>query len=155
MSRLLFSWRGRINRAKYWLVFILCSVVVVASRAVIKAVSLHAGSHAPDVDLLLSGAVLFTLMFIVTASTIKRLHDRGRSGWWSVLFWVMPNLMYFASAFTGDLGATVLQRLGGIILICGFVELGCLRGKGGANRYGPDPLAELEAQPSKAAAAAP
>jgi uncharacterized membrane protein YhaH (DUF805 family) len=48
---------------------------------------------------------------------IKRFHDRNKSGWW-VLISLIPVV--------------------GVVWI--FVECGCLRGTGGENRYGPDPL---------------
>ena len=50
----------------------------------------------------------------------KRWHDRGKSGWWSLI---------------------VLVPILGAIWI--LVELGFLRGTEGPNQYGPDPLAGL------------
>jgi uncharacterized membrane protein YhaH (DUF805 family) len=63
----------------------------------------------------------------------KRLHDRGRSGWWAALVlasvvavWPQPN-SFFDFAFT-------------LVLIWAGVELGAMPGEAGANRYGPNPL---------------
>jgi len=68
----------------------------------------------------------------------KRLHDRGRSGWWAalVLFsvvavWPHPE-GFFDFAFF-------------LVLIWAAVELAILPGEQGANRYGVNPLAPLTA----------
>jgi uncharacterized membrane protein YhaH (DUF805 family) len=64
----------------------------------------------------------------------KRLHDRGRSGWWAalVLFalvavWPTPH----------GFGAFVFT----LILGWAAIELGVMQGEDGANRFGPSPLA--------------
>jgi uncharacterized membrane protein YhaH (DUF805 family) len=41
----------------------------------------------------------------------------------------------------GVIGGTVVYLLGAAVLIWAIVELGCLRGTEGPNRFGPDPLA--------------
>jgi uncharacterized membrane protein YhaH (DUF805 family) len=68
---------------------------------------------------------LFVLNLIVTlvcwmaflAGGVKRCHDRGRSGWFQLI--------------------GVIPLIGWIWI---FVELGCLRGTPGPNRFGPDPI---------------
>ena len=64
----------------------------------------------------------------------KRLHDRGRSGWWAalVLFalvavWPTPH----------GFGAFIFS----LILVWAAVELGVMQSEAGANRFGPSPLA--------------
>jgi uncharacterized membrane protein YhaH (DUF805 family) len=49
----------------------------------------------------------------------KRWHDRDKSGWWSLILFI--------------------PIIGGIWML---VELGFLRGTEGANRFGPDPIAD-------------
>ena len=63
----------------------------------------------------------------------KRLHDRGRSGWWAALIlaatvavWPQPN-SFFDFFFT-------------LVLIWAAVDLGAMPGEAGTNRYGPNPL---------------
>jgi uncharacterized membrane protein YhaH (DUF805 family) len=64
----------------------------------------------------------------------KRLHDRGRSGWWAalVLFaliavWPTPH----------GFGALIFT----LILGWAVIELGVMQSEAGANRFGPSPLA--------------
>jgi uncharacterized membrane protein YhaH (DUF805 family) len=51
------------------------------------------------------------------AITAKRLHDRGKTGWWQLVY--------------------LIPLLGQIWLV---IELGALRGSVGENRFGPDPV---------------
>jgi uncharacterized membrane protein YhaH (DUF805 family) len=73
--------------------------------------------------LLFSGACLLS----------KRLHDRGRSGWWSLLILVAvvavwPQPEHF------------LDFLFSLVLVWAIVELGVMGGEQGANRYGANPM---------------
>jgi uncharacterized membrane protein YhaH (DUF805 family) len=64
----------------------------------------------------------------------KRLHDRGRSGWWASLV-LFAEILIWPTPY----GARFGQPLP--VLIWATVELGLLPGEQGANRYGPSPLA--------------
>ena len=59
------------------------------------------------------------------AVTVKRLHDRDKSAWWLVLWWAISGL--------GGVFTYGLASLG--VAIWAFVELGCLEGTPGQNRY--------------------
>ena len=90
--------------------------------------------------------IAFILFIAVTWSSlavgVKRLHDRDKSGWWILLFWLGPSLLGgWQSTGPNMGGGLVLSLAAGVIAIWGFVELGCLRGTPGPNQYGPDPLA--------------
>lgn len=63
----------------------------------------------------------------------KRLHDRGKSGWWAALV-----LAALVAVWPQPVG--FLDFLFGVSLIWAAVELGLLGGEEGANRYGPNPL---------------
>jgi uncharacterized membrane protein YhaH (DUF805 family) len=146
LGNLLFSFRGRINRAKYWLailIFILVSILA----GIIGFVS---GSE--GLATTLSSAVSLVTFVSGILVGIKRLHDRDKSGWWLLLFYIAPGILLgvgMVSAFFGlaeesaGAGMTgLLFSLAGLaIFIWAFVELGCLRGTVGSNKYGPDPLA--------------
>jgi uncharacterized membrane protein YhaH (DUF805 family) len=60
-------------------------------------------------------------LFVALAGGAQRCHDRNRSGWFQLI------------AFIPIVGQ-----------IWVFVELGCLRGTSGANRFGEDPFAQLD-----------
>ena len=145
---LLFSFRGRINRAKYWLAVL----IFVVADAVLGLVGWVLGN---DLAFQILSFVVNLAVFIAgIAVCIKRLHDSDRSGWWLALFYFGPfvfvlvgGFIFWAAADTVGMSAEWsylglrLCLLGGIALaIWGFVEIGCRRGTAGYNRFGPDPL---------------
>ncbi len=75
---------------------------------------------------------------------VKRLHDRNKS---------VPSILVvigvLIGAFVEDstIIATVLGLLAFAIGVWAFVEMGCLRGTVGVNRYGPDPIAPATIPP--------
>jgi uncharacterized membrane protein YhaH (DUF805 family) len=152
---LLFSFRGRINRAKYWLAVL----VFVVADAVLGLLGwvLDNGLAFQILSFVVNLAVLIASI----AVCIKRLHDRDRSGWWLLLFYVGPvavaligGFIFWAAADTVGMSAEWsylglrLCILGGFALVIwGFVEIGCRRGTAGYNRFGPDPL-KAQAHPA-------
>ncbi len=97
------------------------------------------------------------------AVATRRLHDRNKSAWWLLIFYALPfalnaprqiwlwqSLHGHALADAVAHGtpmpaespvAILLSGAATIISLWAFVELYCLRGTVGDNRYGPDPLA--------------
>ena len=107
---LYFSSRGRIDRQRYWLV----SLPLIGAQIVADMLIRSEG----EPGLLVLGALLCLATLIPSSAiTIKRLHDRGRSGWF--------------------LSITAIPVLGVIWLA---IEVGLLPGARGPNRFGPDPL---------------
>ena len=88
--------------------------------------------------------------WIAFALSVKRLHDRDRTGWW--LLWqiliivVAVILIMVAITVPKEQGALwyALAGAAGLaafaISVWLFVEIGFLRGTQGPNRFGPDPL---------------
>jgi uncharacterized membrane protein YhaH (DUF805 family) len=108
---LLFKFDGRINRAKFWIGIIAIQVVVwifVILAAVMDSSFMWA----------IVGLLTLLIIWPGLAISIKRWHDRDKSGWWIFIAWV---------PFIGSLWA--------------LIETGFLPGTPGTNRYGPDPLA--------------
>jgi uncharacterized membrane protein YhaH (DUF805 family) len=62
----------------------------------------------------------------------KRLHDRGRSGWWAALVLVALALVWPSTH-------GVWTVFAGPVLVWSVVELMILPGEQGANRFGPSP----------------
>jgi uncharacterized membrane protein YhaH (DUF805 family) len=87
---------------------------------------------------------IFSLWFLA-ATTIKRLHDRDKSGWWIVAFLIAPPLLRgIADRFDEWSVVAVVFSLAAMVLtVWGFVELLFLRGTSGPNRFGPDPRAPV------------
>jgi uncharacterized membrane protein YhaH (DUF805 family) len=149
-TSLLFSFNGRINRGKYWLVGLVFIVVWMVFGAAMLS---WLGGINPDNLFSLAGGALgfwagaFVLVvagsWAALATGVKRLHDRDRSGWWMLLIWFGPSVLGSATSTMPDGSAAagfVLSIAGFAIAVWGFVELGCLRGTAGPNQYGPDPL---------------
>jgi uncharacterized membrane protein YhaH (DUF805 family) len=82
-------------------------------------------------------------IWFLTATTIKRLHDRNKSGWWIVAFFIAPALLGNLVDRLDDESyvAFALALVAFGFYAWGFVELLFFKGKSGPNRFGPDPLA--------------
>jgi uncharacterized membrane protein YhaH (DUF805 family) len=146
LGHILFSFTGRINRAKYWigglLLLFLCSVIIFGAMFGIFRDELL--SEGPSGAFLALAVITMTVaLFPALALGAKRLHDRGKSAWWLLLFYIVPGLIQWIGAlFAGDAGSLVGGAIGSVISIWALVELGFLRGTDGPNQYGPDPLQE-------------
>lgn len=168
----LFSFDGRINRAKLWLAMlvILCwgvflgGLVVIVGSLFGDAKSFSFGvsdiflifdpetyRFPSKADLVpLVGKVIGTPLFawVYLATSIKRLHDRDKSGWWIIPFFVAPSLY---SQFEDRLGDSYLAMLADVaafvFLLWGFVEMYCLKGSRKTNRFGPNPLVPIDTRP--------
>lgn len=155
----LFSFKGRINRAKYWLFFVIVFGVILVSvmiAAVFIGISKGQGKPmaslppfeiaAAIVGILVGLGAFGVLMISSFAIYVKRLHDRDKSAWWIIPFVILPSLLRgIGDAFSGTpdspTGVGALLSLISLPLsIWAFVEIGCLRGTVGSNRFGPDPL---------------
>ena len=137
---LFFSFQGRINRAKYWLT----TLIFFIAGLIMAAVGFALGPSM--MSQIIGWAFELVLLISSLAVVTKRLHDRGRSAWWLLLFYLLPGMLggigfgvFYATGTTAVLA--VLGVIAGAIAIWAFVEVGCLRGTVGPNRYGGDPLA--------------
>jgi uncharacterized membrane protein YhaH (DUF805 family) len=128
---LLFSPSGRIGRLAWWggqiavvgVLFLISIVLVMAFSFV--AAGIEFDVSAPEADYTPSGGaqVISVLSYLALSAlafwmtfcvTVKRYHDRDKSGWWYLI------------AFVPLVG-----------VIWQIVECGFLRGDGGVNSYGP------------------
>jgi uncharacterized membrane protein YhaH (DUF805 family) len=94
---------------------------------------------------------IFSLWFLA-ATTIKRLHDRNRSGWWIVAFIIVPPLLRNITDRLDESSVTavVLSLDAMVLTLWGFIELLLIKGTSGPNRFGPDPLAPAIPDPPAA-----
>lgn len=124
LGHVLFSFHGRISRSEYWLKGVLLGGLLFNIAIVIAAVIDNALGNINFNNLddpttrgpIIAGlVVLVGLLWPNLAIQVKRWHDRDKSGWF-----VLVNLIPIAGA------------------IWSFVEVGCLRGTIGPNRYGAD-----------------
>lgn len=148
---LFFGFEGRINRAKFWLATLVSTLVGIAVEAA-RAAAGWLGASDDFGHPVLSQTLCFgfelALWLSCLAVAAKRLHDRDKSGWWLLALYVAPIAGFFLAYLVGSMNSEV----GGLAVrlcilavfaffIWFFVELGCLPGTRGYNRYGRDPLA--------------
>jgi uncharacterized membrane protein YhaH (DUF805 family) len=168
----LFRFEGRIARARFWLagLIIVCWMMFLALLTVTIGqwfggpTSFHFGVNdifgivdpaayrsLSRADLLPSlvhafGAVLF--LWVYLAAAVKRLHDRDKSGWWMVLFFVLPGLVdRFSDRLGNSIPAILLCVIGSMLCAWGAVEMCFLRGSPRTNLYGANPLPKIQARP--------
>lgn len=115
---------GRCSRARFWF----------AASALFILAILYEAVADPSVKLLTFWFVYPVLLASTACVVAKRLHDRGRSGWWAVLVILGIILIWRAPS-------TARLILALPIMIWSVVELALLSGEQGANRFGPSPVA--------------
>ena len=116
MMRLLFLWRGRISRADWWLGGF--SSVFVAGLLFLFDIITSSNGISSDGSLAAyiqeeAGLVIATFIYIQVCLTIKRYHDIGVSGYYSLLLFI--------------------PVIGWLII---FVSCGFMKGDPNKNRYG-------------------
>ena len=120
--------RGRVGRVGFWgfhlTVLALAGLFVILTYLTYDPLAFMNGQYSGMQILLLQSllsysliAVAFMVVLCSFAVTVKRWHDRDKSGWWVLI------------GFVPVIG-----------LLWTLVECGCLKGTDGDNRYGTDPL---------------
>jgi uncharacterized membrane protein YhaH (DUF805 family) len=182
LGHYLFSFSGRINRAKQWayLLVVLANGIVVSFlfasmigfAAIVAAgqgkTTFEAVFTTPQAHLffLIACALYILGLYIGLAVTAKRLHDRNKSAWWLLVFIALPFVLQipalmFMPAMLAHFSAVmeavrthaqppfppveppfvvITRGVATLIELWAFVELYCLRGTPGDNRFGSDPL---------------
>ena len=108
--RQLFSFKGRAPRARFWLVVPASWVASVLLRLYFE---LNFGRMAYGSLMITLFGLLIPIAWLHWATVVQRLHDRNKSGKWAFLLFVPA-----------------------VGVVWALIELGCLRGSQGANRYG-------------------
>ncbi len=147
LSQLLFSFSGRINRKPWWLTSL--AVGAIALVIMIVVLGMAGGAFLSEDPAAMLGAlggvaivlliVFIPMIWIGLALGAKRLHDRNKSAWWLLIFWVLPMVLQYIGGMIDSVGF-IFGLAGFAISIWAIVELGFLRGTVGPNQYGPDPL---------------
>jgi len=118
------SAEGRLSRNTFWVAAAILFGVLIVYEAVFDGVT----------ERLLTGWFVYPILVFAGVCVLsKRLHDRGKSGWYAALvivaligLWPYPD------------GAFDFLFL--LVLIWAAIECGVLVGEQGANRFGPNPL---------------
>jgi uncharacterized membrane protein YhaH (DUF805 family) len=122
LGELFLSSAGRLARLPF----------LVAAMALIAITALYQRLVGDRLHGLTGWLVYPPLLFCAACVLCKRLHDRGRSGWWAGLV-----LLAFVVVWPRPHGVLALPFL--LVLAGAIVELGVMPGEPGANRYGADP----------------
>jgi len=107
-GHLLFKFSGRINRAKFWLAALVYFVINIVLAIIGYATDQSAAFQA------INGMIGIVIFISGLAVGVKRLHDRGKSGWYLLLFYVVPGVLIVAAIGTyvtmedGSLASAVL-----------------------------------------------
>lgn len=126
----LFGFQGRITRLDFWLAQLFYVVMIFTAVFGMAALARSVGDGASS-RLTLGGIMIvgyIALFWSSLAVSIKRYHDRGKSGWW-VLLSLIPIVALFV-----------------------LIELGFFEGTRGTNRFGPSPKGLVETDLAKTGA---
>jgi|SRR5437588_6394382 uncharacterized membrane protein YhaH (DUF805 family) len=170
----LFSFEGRINRAKLWLAGLIIICWMIFLGILIFGLAALLGNGLTDIGFgidylfrafnpafyrsrslaelpvrLFEAAASVLFLWVYLATAIKRLHDRDKSAWWAIPLVAIPALYnHFAKWLPDDFDLVVaISVLAFVFCIWGFVELYCLKGSRKTNRFGPNPLAPVDTRP--------
>ncbi|MEW5561587.1 DUF805 domain-containing protein [Enterobacter asburiae] len=132
LQQWLFSINGRIGRRDFWMwmgIWVLAMIVLFTL----------AGNG--WLNLQTAAFALVCLLWPTAAVTVKRLHDRGRSGIWALLMilaWML--LAGNWSVLPGVWSWAVGRLLPTIIMVMMLIDLGAFVGTQGENKYGKETL---------------
>ena len=148
-----FDFTGRARRSEYWwFVLFICLVRMVCSF--IDSILIFA------VDMKFMEAAFSVLLFIPSMAVVfRRLHDIGRSGWWSGVSYILVAISILSVLFMAgfDFGVlmdnesmfrtlsgtqrmiALLPFIGGLVLCFVILVFSLLDSDKGENKYGPSP----------------
>ena len=107
------SLEGRIGRQSYWMGVVAIYVITFIAILLDNLLGLAGEYGYGTISVVATLALLYPTIVLYA----KRWHDRGKSGWWTLI--------------------GLVPIIGGLWML---IELGFLKGTDGDNQYGPDPL---------------
>src|ERR1700687_2911659 len=99
----LFGASGRINRAKYWRSFLIYIVAGLLAGVIL----LTAAGIAAPLSIIMAVVVLIPWLLWGFSITTERLHDRNKSAWWLVVFYLVPGVLGQTETWFGGSAGTV------------------------------------------------
>ena len=130
LQQWLFSIKGRIGRRDFW---IWIAIWIMTMSALFTL----AGSNL--LNLQTAAFILVCLLWPTAAVTIKRLHDRGKSGLWALLMVLAWMLLAGNWAILPGVWQWAVGRFVPTLILVGMlIDLGAFIGTQDANKYGKD-----------------
>ncbi len=124
---------GRINWAELFLSStgrLARTPFVIAGAAIVVLIALYEAVVHTTLHWLTGWFVYPAVIYAGACLLSKRLHDRGRSGWWAA-----PIIVALIAVWPRPEG--FFDFLFALVVIWALVELGLMGGERGANRFGP------------------
>jgi uncharacterized membrane protein YhaH (DUF805 family) len=146
MSRFLqnapFSFKGRASRKRYWLLTLAYLLTYMLGCALFVTLAIVVDAKTSDaITPVIAGVVVLLIIILAWASSaiaVRRLHDRGKTGYWLLLYYAAPAVI---SANAGlDAAGLIFLAISLALAIWALIDLGILRGEVGSNAFGADPL---------------
>ncbi|HEX2560278.1 DUF805 domain-containing protein [Phenylobacterium sp.] len=106
---------------------------LIAAAVLVTLAALYEAAMGPTLHWITGWFVYPALIYSGACVLSKRLHDRGRSGWWA-------GLVLLAVVAVWPRPESFFDFLFVLVLLWALVELGVMGGEPGTNRYGPNPL---------------
>ena len=130
LQQWMFSIKGRIGRRDFW---IWMTIWVLAMSVLFTL----AGTNLLNVQT--AAFILVCLLWPTAAVTIKRLHDRGKSGIWALLMILAWMLLAGNWSVVPGVWQWVVGRfVPTLIIVMMFIDLGAFVGTQGENKFGKD-----------------
>lgn len=148
-----FTPSGRIGRGKFWLGILGLTLIQMIFNLWLQTSMFNRdvldGSTGALTKPALQLALISNLIFLFPLFNVlaKRLHDRNKGALLALPF-LISSIAFIAAAVVYGIDTTqpnmilgALATLNVLFFLWIVIELGCLKGTSGDNRYGPDPLA--------------
>lgn len=118
------DFKGRARRMEYWMFQLFTQLILfaIAIFAIIQGAPEHHSTFVTIIGMLYIAIILVPSLSV----SVRRLHDVGISGWVLLI--------------------AVIPYLGGLVLLILF----CVPGSKGPNKYGPDPMTEVDVEENPA-----
>ncbi len=137
-----FIFKGRARRKEYWYFILFNFIILISIIWVYYTLFPNSTKHTPMPITVYQFIIFIPWLAVAT----RRLHDIGKSGWWVlpgvVLSFTNPMISSSDSSFAMILGAFL--GLFSIVYVIAMLLFLVRKGTEGENRFGPDPLKQVQ-----------
>jgi uncharacterized membrane protein YhaH (DUF805 family) len=142
--RFLLGYRGRATRLRWWLQMIgakvfLFGLIIGGALWLYGSKSARPSAQTVQLSMYVTNVAMLLYIWLVVSVSIRRLHDLGKSAWWTLILVVAPILSFSLGAipfFSPNVSAG-FKLLSGVMALVTAVWLGFTKGEQEDNRFGP------------------